>query len=136
MAGATYVLDKTYKVTEAAGITKWRAVVPGTNDGECKLPTAANQLSLGITQEAQAKQNQNVAVRKYGISRVYAKGAVTKGDYVEVGDATGTLRKADLTTVPGAATLHHVLGIAETSAADGEIFFVFLSPNPVVMPVS
>jgi hypothetical protein len=136
MAGATYVLDKTYKVTEAAGITKWRAVIPGTNDGECKLPTAANQLSLGITQEAQAKQNQNVAVRKYGISRAYAKGAVTKGDYVEGGDATGALRKADLTTVPGAATLHHVHGIAETSAADGEIFFVFLSPNPVVMPVS
>jgi hypothetical protein len=136
MAGATYVLDKTYKVTEAAGITKWRAVIPGTNDGECKLPTAANQLSLGVTQEAQAKQNQNVAVRKYGISRAYAKGSITKGDYVEVGDATGALRKADLTTVPGSATLHHVLGIAETSAADGEIFFVFLSPNPVVMPVS
>jgi hypothetical protein len=136
VAGATYVLDKTYKVTEAAGITKWRAVIPGTNDGECKLPTAANQLSLGITQEAQAKQNQNVAVRKYGISRAYAKGSITKGDYVEVGDATGALRKADLTTVPGSATLHHVLGIAETSAADGEIFFVFLSPNPVVMPVS
>ena len=136
MAGATYVLDKTYKVTEAAGITKWRAVVPGTNDGECKLPTAANQLSLGITQESQAKQNQNVAARKYGISRAYAKGAITKGDYVEVGDTSGALRKADLSTVPGSATLHHVLGIAETSAADGEIFFVFLSPNPMVMPVS
>jgi hypothetical protein len=136
MAGATYVLDKTYKVTEAAGITKWRAVVSGTNDGECKLPTAANQLSLGITQEAQAKVNQNVAVRKYGISRAYANGTVTKGDYVEVGASTGALRKADLSTVPGAATLHHVLGIAETSANDGEIFFVFLSPNPVVMPVS
>jgi len=136
MAGATYVLDKTYKVTEAAGVTKWRAVVPGSNDGECKLPTAANQFSLGITQEGQAKQNQNVAVRKYGISRAYAKGTITKGDYVEVGDATGALRKADLATVPGTATLHHVLGIAETSAADGEIFFVFLSPNPVMMPVS
>jgi hypothetical protein len=136
MAGATYVLDKTYKVTEAAGITKWRAVIPGTNDGECKLPTAANQLSLGITQEAQAKVNQNVAVRKYGISRAYANGTVTKGDYVEVGAASGALHKADLSTVPGAATLHHVLGIAETSAADGEVFFVFLSPNPAVMPVS
>ena len=136
MAGATYVLDKTYKVTEAAGVGKYRAVVPGTNDGECKLPTAANQISFGITQEAQAKQNENVTVRKYGISRAYAKNAVTKGDYVELGDTAGALRKADLTTVPGAATLHHVLGIAETSAADGEIFFVFLSPGPVVMPVS
>jgi hypothetical protein len=136
MAGATYVLDKTYKVTEASGVGKYRAVVPGTNDGECKLPTAANQLSFGLAQEAQANVNENVVVRKYGISRAYAKSTVTKGDYVEVGDAAGALRKADLSTVPGAATLHHVLGIAETSAADGEIFFVFLSPGPVVMPVS
>ena len=136
MPGATYVLDKTYKVTETNGVTKYRAVIPGTNDGDCKLPTAANQLSLGITQEAQSKQNENVTVRKYGISRAYAKGTITKGDYVEAGDSTGALRKADLATVPGSATLHHVLGIAETSAADGEIFFVFLSPNPVVMPVS
>lgn len=136
MAGATYVLDKTYKVTEAAGIGKYRAVIPGTNDGECKLPTAANQLSPGITQEAQSKQNENVTVRKYGISRAYAKGTVTKGDYVEVGDTAGALRKSDLTTVPGSATLHHILGIAETSAGDGEIVFVFLSPNAAIVPVS
>jgi len=136
MPGATYVLDKTYRVTEAAGISKYRAVIAGTADTDVKLPTAANQVSRGITQEAQPKVNANVAVRKYGISRAYAKGIVTKGDYVEIGDATGALRKADLTTVPGAATLHHVLGIAETSAADGEIFFVFFSPSPVMMPVS
>jgi len=136
MAGATYVLDKTYKVTESAGVTKYRAVIPGTNDGECKLPTAANQLSCGITQEAQSKVNENVTLRKYGISRAYAKGTVTKGDYVEVGATDGTLRKADLTTVPGAATLHNIVGIAETSAGDGEVFCVFLSPSAVVVPVS
>ena len=136
MAGATYVLDKTYKVTEAAGVTKYRAVIPGTNDGECKLPTAVNQLSCGITQEAQAKVNENVTLRKYGISRAYAKGVVTKGDYIEVGATDGSLRKADLTTVPGTAALHNIVGVAETSAADGEVFFVFLSPSPVVVPAS
>jgi hypothetical protein len=136
MAGATYVLDKTYKITASGGVEKYRAVVPATNDGECKLPTAANQLSLGITQEGQPNQNENVAVRKYGISRAYASGTITKGDYVEVGAADGSLRKADLATVPGSATLHHVVGVAESSASSGEIFFVFLSPNPVVMPVS
>ncbi|HZP03141.1 MAG TPA: hypothetical protein VFD30_23030 [Terriglobia bacterium] len=136
MAGATYVLDKTYKVVEANGIGKYRAVVPGANDGECKLPTAANQFSYGITQEAQPIATENVTVRKYGISRAYAKGTVNKGDYVEVGDATGALRTVDLTTVPASATLHHILGIAETSAADGEIMFVFLSPNPAIVPVS
>ena len=80
--------------------------------------------------------NENVTLRKYGISRAYAKGVVTKGDYIEVGATDGSLRKADLTTVPGTATLHNILGIAETSAADGEVFFVFLSPGPVVVPVS
>ncbi len=136
MAGATYVLDKTYKIITSGGVSKYRAVVPGTNDGECQLPGAANQLSLGIAQETQARQYQNVAVRKYGISRAYASGTINKGDYVEVGDSSGGLRKADITTVPGAATVHHVLGIAETSATAGEVLFVFLSPNPVVVPVS
>jgi hypothetical protein len=136
MAGATYVLDKTYKIVTSGGVGQYRAVAPGTNDGECALPGGSNLLALGITQEAQANQNENVAVRKYGISRAYASGTVTKGDYVEVAGSTGALRKADLTTVPGAATLHHVLGIAETTVTDGEIFFVFLSPNPVVVPVS
>ena len=136
MAGATYVLDKTYKVTNAGGVGQYRAVVPGTNDGDCQLPTGSNQLAWGITQEAQSSQNENVTVRKYGISRAYAASAITKGKYVEVADATGALRAADLTTVPGSATLHNVLGIAESSANAGEVLFVFLSPGPVVVPVS
>ena len=32
MAGATYVLDKTYKITTSGGVGKYRAVVPGSND--------------------------------------------------------------------------------------------------------
>ncbi|MEJ2009388.1 MAG: DUF2190 family protein [Acidobacteriota bacterium] len=136
MAGATYVLDKTYKITGADGVTQYRAVVPGTNDGECTLPTAANQLAWGITQEDQPNQNENVSVRKYGISRAYAASAISKGEFVEVADATGALQAADLTTVPASATLHNIVGIAESSASAGEVFFVFLSPNPVVVPAS
>jgi hypothetical protein len=136
VAGATYVLDKTYKVTNSGGVTQYRAVVPGTNDGECKLPTGANQLAWGITQEAQPNQNENVTVRKYGISRAYAAASITKGAYVEVADSTGALKASDLTTVPGSAALHNVVGIAESSATAGEVLFVFLSPGPVVVPVS
>jgi hypothetical protein len=136
VAGATYVLDKTYKITSASGVTQYRAVVPGTNDGECQLPTGANQLAWGITQEDQSTQNENVVVRKYGISRAYAASSITKGEYVEVADATGALQAADLATVPASATLHNVLGIAESSANAGEVLFVFLSPGPVVVPVS
>ncbi len=136
MAGATYVLGKTYKITSAAGVTQFRAVVPATNDGECQLPTGANQLAWGTTQEAQPTQNENVTVRKYGISRAFAASAITKGQYVEVADATGALRASDPTTVPGSATLLNVLGVAESPANGGEVLFVFLSPGPVVVPVS
>ncbi|HZT71495.1 MAG TPA: hypothetical protein VFC10_17340 [Terriglobia bacterium] len=136
MAGATYVLDKTYRITNAAGVTQYRAVVPGANDGDCQLPTGANQFAWGITQEDQPNQNENVVVRKYGISRAYAAGTINRGQYVEVADATGALQAADLTTVPASATVHNIVGIAESSANAGEVFFVFLSPGPVVVPVS
>jgi hypothetical protein len=136
VAGATYVLDKTYKITSASGVTQYRAVVPGSNDGECILPTGANQLAWGITQEDQPNQNENVTVRKYGISRAFAASAITRGEYVEVADATGALQAADLTTVPASADLHNILGIAESSANAGEVLFVFLAPGPVVVPVS
>jgi len=135
MAGATYVLDKTYKITSPAGVGKYLAVVPGANDGDCQLPSAASQISYGITQEAQTTQSENVIVRKYGISRATANGAINKGDYVEVAGSSGYLQTANLTTLPASPTLHNILGIAESSAtAQGQIFFVFLSPNPVVVP--
>ena len=100
------------------------------------MPTGANQLAWGITQEDQPNQNENVSVRKYGISRAYAASAITKGEYVEVADSTGALQAADLTTVPGSATVHNIVGVAESSANAGEVLFVFLSPGPVVVPVS
>ncbi|HET7840759.1 MAG TPA: hypothetical protein VFM21_04100 [Terriglobia bacterium] len=134
MAGATYVLDKTYKVTSAAGVTKYRAVVPGTNDGECKLPTAANQFAFGLTQESQASQNENVAVRVYGISRAYANGTVNKGDPVEVASTAGDLRAATLT--PGTAAVHHIVGYAESGATNGGIFMVRLAQSPVSVAAS
>jgi hypothetical protein len=134
MAGATYVLDKTYISIAAGGVTKYRAVVPGTNDGECKLPTAANQFALGITQEAQPNQNENVAVRVYGISRAYASGTVNKGDPVEVASAAGDLRTATLT--PGTAAVHHIVGYAETSTTTGGVFMVRLAQSPVSVAAS
>jgi hypothetical protein len=134
MAGATYVLDKTYKVTTAGGVTKYRAVAPGTNDGDCKLPTAANQFAFGLTQESQANQNENVAVRVYGISRAYANGTVNKGDPVEVASTAGDLRAATLT--PGTAAVHHIVGYAETSATNGGIFMVRLAQSPVSVAAS
>lgn len=133
MPGATYVLDKTYKQITAA-VTKFRAVAFGTNDGECKLPAAANDACAGITQEAQATVGQNVAVRVLGISRAYANGTITKGDWVEIGGTAGDLVKATLTA--GTYTVHNIVGQALSSAASGEIFFVLLTPAPCINAAS
>ena len=134
MPGATYVLDKTYKETDAAGVGRFRAVTFGTNDGECKLPAAANNACAGITQEAQSKQNENVTVRVLGISRAYANGSVTKGDWVEIAGTAGDLKTSVLTA--GAYTAHNIVGQALSSAANGEIFFVLLTPGPCVQEAS
>ena len=134
MAGATYVLDKTYTETDANGVGKYYAVISGAADGQCMLPTAASQVALGITQEAQAKQYENVVVRKYGISRFYAKGAVNRGDPLEVSGTTGQLQKATL--APGTAAVHFILGYSESTVADGAIGFVFLSPHFVSVAAS
>lgn len=134
MAGATYVLDKTYKEIDATGVGRFRAVTFGTNDGECKLPAAANNACAGITQEAQSTQNENVAVRVLGISRAYASGTVTKGDWVEIAGTAGDLKTATLTA--GTYTVHNVVGQALSSANAGEIFFVLLTPGPCVQAAS
>ncbi len=137
MAGATYVLDKTYTIDSAGGVATFTAVVPGSADGHCALPSGANQVCLGITQENQILQGENVAVRKYGISRAIAASAITAGQYVEIANAQGQLQASNLTTVPASATAHNIVGIAESSATQaGEIFFVFLTPGVCVVPVS
>jgi hypothetical protein len=134
MAGATYVLDKTYKCKTAGGIGRFKAVSFGSNDGEMVLPSGANAACAGVTQEAVSAVDRNQTVRKYGITRAYAKGTITKGDWLEIGDATGALQKATLTA--GTYTVHNIVGQAESSAADGEIFFAFLTPGPCVQAAS
>jgi hypothetical protein len=128
MAGPSYVLDKTYEATTA--VTKYAAVVPyandGSADGQCKLPGGASVPILGITQEAQANAGQNVTVRKLGISRAVASGAVNAGNLVEVAGTDGSLRAT--TPAASAAAVHYIVGMAESSAASGAIFFVNLAP--------
>ena len=131
MAGATSVLDKTYKNEVAAGITKYSALVHGTGAGGAQLPAAANAANLvGVAQEeveapsGGSAVGRGVSVRKLGITRVIAAQAISVGDFVNVADAQGRVKP--LNEVAG--TLVHVLGMAETVAtAAGDIVQVFLS---------
>lgn len=140
MAGSTYVMDKAYTIDDAAGVGQYIAVVCGAADGGCKKPGGANAAGfLGFTQEAQSKQNKGVAVRKLGISRAIAAGAIAAGDRVNIADNTGKVASVEAVVVaaPGTATRQEVIGKAETTAANsGDIVYVFIAPQIVSIAVS
>jgi hypothetical protein len=140
MQGASYLLDRTYTIEDAAGVGQFLAVVQGTNDAGCKKPTAANDKKFkGITQEAQTRQNKGVACRKQGVSYAVAAGNIAAGDWVNIADATGKLQscQASVDLAPGTAAQINVIGQAESAATNsGDIFLVFLAPHTVKTAVS
>jgi len=101
---------------DASGGTPNDVIVAGTGD-----------IALGIIQSGPATgPSQSCSVRTLGISKALAKGAVTVGAQVYVGDATGRLK-----VLPAAgATGVVVVGLALTPAtADGDVFTVLLQPT-------
>lgn len=132
---------RTYKITDAAGVLAHRAVVRGTNDGECKKPTAANVGKfVGITAEAQATQNKPVPVDVDGVVFGVASGAISYGDMVNIADTGGKLASVEATVALGLvnpAAVQYVVGFAETAAAaDGDLFKVRICPMVIPLAVS
>jgi len=129
---ASYILDKAYEVTDTGGVSAHRVVVQGTNAGECALPGAANAGKiLGATVHSQSLEGQNVAVRKAGIARVEAAGAIALGDAVNVAGTSGKVKAINETT----GTKINCVGFAETAAsADGDVIEVFLSLHERTAP--
>ncbi len=124
--------DRSYKITDAAGVLQYRAVVQGTNAGECKKPSAENEGKfMGVTQEAQATQNRSVLVREAGRTFGTAAGVISVGDYVRIGDSAGkfTSAQADVVLAPGSAKINYVVGVARTAAAaDDDVFVMQIQP--------
>lgn len=122
---SSYILDKAYAISETSGVGAYLVVVQGTNPGEAKLPGAANAGSiLGVTVHSQALEGANVAVRKAGIARVKAAGAIGVGAPVNIAGTSGKVKAIDET----AGTAIECLGFAETAAAaDGDIIEVYLA---------
>jgi hypothetical protein len=136
---ATQGLVKSY-VTENASTTQYAAVVQGsTADGNCKLPAGANaQGFLGITLEPQSAAGRAVAVQKNGIARAMANGTIARGDAVAIASAAGDLASVQtiVAAAPGAASCEYVVGFAEESAVNGQIFAVWINPQIVKTAVS
>ena len=138
--GPASVLDQTFKITDAAGVLQYRAVIQGTNAGEAKKPTAANDPGcLGITQEAQPNQYKGVAVRMLGVSRVTAAGAIAVGAHIRIADTAGKVEsaEADVIVAPGAAKVNYPIGVALSAAVlENDVIFAFIFPFVVKTAVT
>jgi hypothetical protein len=139
--GQVTLLDLTYTIDDAAGVGQFVAVVQGAADGSCKKPAAANAAAfLGFTKTAQAKQNKGVSVARMGIARALAKGAITRGDRLNIATNAGDVQSVEAAVAgitAGAAAIYNVVGTAENSTVnDGDIVYVKINPFSVVLPVS
>jgi hypothetical protein len=124
---------RSYKIEDAAGVSKFRAVVQGTVAGAVKKPSAENEGKfVGVTQEDQATQNRSVRVQESGRTfAVAATGTIAVGDYVRIADNVGKMNsaQADVVLAPGTAKINYVIGVARTAAAaDGDIFELEIQP--------
>jgi hypothetical protein len=110
-----HILDKAYRITDSGGVEAGRAV-----------PGAANAAGvLGVTTHDQSLEGGNVSVRKAGIVRAVAAGAIPLGSPVNVAGSSGKVKAVNETS-----TQVNCLGFAESAALqDGDIVEVFLCPH-------
>jgi hypothetical protein len=129
---SSYILDKAYSIGESEGVPAYRVLVHGDNAGQAKLPADANAGGIvGVTVHSQSRPGGNVAVRKAGIARVAAAGAISLGAPVNIAGASGKIKAID----EADGTLINCLGFAETPASeDGDIIDVFLSLHQLLIP--
>ena len=145
MAGAVgqvTLLDITYTIDDAAGVGQFVAVVQGASDGAAKKPAAINAAGfLGLTKTAQTRQYKGVSVARLGIARALAKGAITRGDRLNIYSSAGDVQSVETTIAAGpldaTPTEFNVIGTAENSTVnDGDIVYVFLHPQTVALAAS
>jgi hypothetical protein len=129
---SSYILDKAYAIEDSGGVGAYLAVAQGTAAGTAKLPGAANAGAiLGVTVHSQSLQGANVAVRKAGIARVKAAGAIALGAPVNIAGTSGKVKAVN----EAQGTAVNCLGFAETAAAaDGDVIEVFISLHERIAP--
>jgi hypothetical protein len=132
-------LTDSFAIDDAAGVSRFVAVVQGAADGSCKKPAAANAAGfLGVTIEDESTQHAQVTVCTSGSVRVTAGGIITRGDRLAINSASGDVKsvEAQITAAPGAAAVVNVIGQALASAVAGDVFDMFIRPCLVSIAAS
>jgi hypothetical protein len=139
MAGANFVLDKTFEVlstynsSAAAGALAYRCVTASTSTGKIDLNATATTRSLGILQESVdaadiATGKVGASVRLLGISKVRVAatpGTILFGSIVAASTAGG-VKLAVSTNIPvGIVVGPYPIG----TPADGDLIDVLLTPG-------
>lgn len=129
MASLSYGLDKTYIADSA--LLQYSVVLYNTAlSGHCTVPAAASDaLIAGVVQEAATASGDIVRVRKEGITKVLAEGAIAIGNEVGIADIRGMVDD----TLAAWASGDGVLGVAEeTATASGDIIACWLQIRTVL----
>ena len=148
-------IDQSYHLNDNIEIGKFTCLAPDTSvsaDG-CNVPSGANGQFLGVAQESilpdamadysggqytlvsgtawpagaipASGLGRNIRTRMFGISRVVASGAITRGAYVNIANAQGQIKAVS----EAVGTMINVVGIAIDAAVNaGDVIRVLVMP--------
>jgi len=148
-------IDQSYHLNYNIEIGKFTCLAPDSAvyaDG-CNVPSGANAQFLGIAQESilpdamadysggvytlasgtawptgsipSSGLGRNIRTRQFGISRVVASGAITRGAYVNIANAQGHIKAVN----ESEGTLVYVVGVALDAAVNaGDVIRVLVIP--------
>jgi hypothetical protein len=148
-------IDQSYHLNANIEIGKFTCLAPDTSvsaDG-CNVPSGANGQFLGVAQESilpdaaadysggqynlvsgtawptgvipASGLGRNIRTRMFGISRVVASGAITRGAYVNIANAQGQIKAVS----ESSGTTINAVGVALDAAANaGDVIRVLVMP--------
>ena len=148
-------IDQSYHLNANLEIGKFTCLAPDTSvyvDG-CNVPSGANGQFLGVAQESilpdamadysggqytlvsgtawptgaipASGLGRNIRTRMFGISRIVASGAITRGAYVNIANAQGQIKAVS----EAVGTMINVVGIAIDAAVNaGDVIRVLVMP--------
>ena len=126
MTGGITGFQKAYKVSEA--VPQYRGVIFDKEDF-CKLPTADNQVPLGVVfNDEQLRVGMPVSVAFDRYVEIEAEGTITAGDEIILATGGTCLNTSGLV----AGTAANLLGYAENSGVKGDIITVRVERKVVI----
>lgn len=129
MAGQNVLFQKSYRIMDADGVAMYTGVVL-SGDGQCKKPTADNEVPLGVVCADERLNNpffsaagdqtgKQVAVCLEGIAYLRLGGDVAAGNRIFLG--AGGVGKTLPATPNSTPIQYNILGFAEKAGKAGDV---------------